>query len=48
LLSLFKGLRNVWLASTESAVTKVMEELSPLHSRVFKDGRPGLRKVEVI
>ncbi|KAJ2919992.1 hypothetical protein MD484_g424, partial [Candolleomyces efflorescens] len=48
LLSLFKGLRNVRLASTESPVTKIKEELSPLHSRVFKEGRPGLRKIEVI
>ncbi|RXW23497.1 hypothetical protein EST38_g2337 [Candolleomyces aberdarensis] len=48
LLSLFKGLRNVRLASSESAISKVKEELSPLHSRVFKEGRPALRKVEVI
>lgn len=48
LLSLFKGLRNIRLASTESNTSKVKEELSPLHARVFKEGRPGLRKVEVI
>ncbi|KAJ2922487.1 hypothetical protein H1R20_g14605, partial [Candolleomyces eurysporus] len=48
LLSLFKGLKSIRLASTESAMSKVKEELSPLHSRVFKEGRPALRKVEVI
>ena len=45
LLSLFKGLWNVRLASTESAVTKVKEELSPLHLRVFKVGRPGIEVI---
>jgi hypothetical protein len=46
-LSHFGGLRTLRLASEEFADGKPPEKLSPSHSLVFKEGRPGLKEVEV-